>query len=643
MRKPTKLTPEDGIFYKISKKGTCEITLGKVDETTIQHVTDIIKKFIKIKNVKKHIEVTDEEIKLTARKWGYDLKSVSLRLEAWKFEKGIKLSEIKDESVYDYFWLPSGKLQLERLERRRILTPISALCQFEPLSVYVDFLHSIDSTTVIEVEQKGFIQRKRWKGKYFFTIPEGEAKWILKTLSYKISSHYVKNQIKEIFKEYIKSKPPNWAYVFYDLYLVRYENHLAKEILFTLLHDNEIWMIANELGVQSSLSEALPFLQVISTIDSQQKYIQEFWVNYIKHKGGIISVINEIRNLKMKTWRLYQLYNLIPVDELKKEVLSNLNRRLKSSTARIINSELASLHKDWKIDFLAFFGSFSSTDWINIINKSTLKSIRTLFGNFIEHRKLEQAPFLVRFAEALVDEKVDWNRLITEGKPSLYRLCGLIQFVERVSPRYARVLINKLSELDLNELFSRDDPVAIEKGISKARSLNGLHTETYKLSIFHSWKKIIERVNDETWRNIFHSSDMEENFWLLWNIRRHDVGKAKQLAKRYKDLFMTYFLKPIFPLSKALTFSGILHYCDINIQKIKIKTNFKKVMQILDNLRNKKYPSCTQIILILTTLKIKCPHYFRFFRTILNDSRIMSCIHHNKLEEFYKKLIQNRH
>lgn len=622
------------IFQDLSAEEKYEVRLGKLNKETIEHVKKIIRKFIENNNVNQFLKggVKEEEIEYVSRKWGYDLNGVSLRLTyGWNFRGGMKLSEVTDDHVYESYWSSDGKIRLENPERRKILLHISALCQFEPLMVSSLFLYSIDPETVSDLKDEQIIEIKKWRNNDFFTIPEDDAKWILRTLSSKISVQFVENETKNIFKKYIESRPLNWMHVFYDLYLAKNDNPFAEEILAYLLYDGKTWETVKEISIESSLLDIIHFLEAISWINPPQEYIQNFLLYYIERKG--ISIVRkEIRDWKAHPIYLHRLYTLTPIDELKVEIISNLNRRLRSATAKKINRELASLHKNWGLDFRSFFDTFSVTDFISIINKSQLKSIRTLFRNFIEHRNLVNAPFMLRFAKALVDERVDWNRLLAQGNPSLYRLNGLVQLVEKVDPQFAIELVERLSQLDLNELFSRDvDPVAAEKGISKAKTVNDFHTQLCKLRISHLWERIISKINDETWSNILYSSDVEQNLWLLWNIYRHDELKAQRLARAHEHFIKESIFKAKFPPIKLLTSLGILHFCGINIQKIQIdKINVEEIKQTLDELKNKERLPCTQIILSLITLKVKLPpNQFQIFKEILNEPQIKKSIYKN--------------
>jgi len=628
------LTQEDGTLYYIDRKNKCKVSMGGKDKYALDHIKAIIKSFIDIKQVNDYIKITEGEINEVAKSWSYNLYAISTRLRfGWNYRKGMKLSEIKEYHLYNWLWSPSGKVRLDLSDRQKILLTVSAICQFEPLMVWSPFIQRIDPLTAKRLEDEGIIDRKTWREKDFYIISKGDAELYLKAVSYKLSSQFVNKEVKRIIKEYISSRPPNWMYVFYDLYLERHDVPAAVEILSYLLRDREVWELVKTFSKDATITDVLPFLEALFYVDKEKKY-SEFWAQYIENRG-IKKLKEEVLELKSTTQYLYRLYRLLPFQELKDVVILNLIERFRKSTAHKINEEMQSLYKDWKIDLVIFFNSFSLIDWINIFNRSTLKSIRTLLGNFILHRKLIHTPFIKKFCEALADNRIKWNKLIHSKNASLYRLNGLLQLVDTVDRQfhtsYAKKILKILSQIDLNDVFSREVDSKIREKKSKSKIINDFHAQVVKVNAWEEWEKILSNINDETLGEVFYSSDAEQNFWLLWIIYRYDTQRAAQLAKKYISLFKKLLDKIEDHLPKKLAFIGILNLCNINIKKVKInKIDVNKVKQILYDLKNIQNPPCTQIILILKGIKpFLSREKFLMLKEILNETKIKNCIENN--------------
>ena len=127
MRKTGKFLLEnvegEDTFYNEGQKRESIVWLLP-DEVSKEHVKNIIKKFIEVKEIS--YEVSKKDLDEVAERWSNDLFWVWLRLISWNY-KDQKLSDIRDDQIYDSIWSPNGEIKL--IERKKILFPLSALCR----------------------------------------------------------------------------------------------------------------------------------------------------------------------------------------------------------------------------------------------------------------------------------------------------------------------------------------------------------------------------------------------------------------------------------------------------------------------------------------------------------------------------------
>jgi len=471
-----------------------EVSLGKSEVETVEHVKQIIRKFIRTEDIK--TDVTEEEIDYVSRKWGNDLKGVYLRLVAWKskLESGVhmRLTEVEDKCVYDYIWDPNEKIQLGRRQRLEVLLPISVICQFEPLSVFMLFFKTTAQEIAFKLENKGLLDRVEWAGREFFRMPEGRADWILRTLSYKISPKFVDIETKRVFKEYLKSKPPNWTYVFYCLNL-RQDTTQVKKILTAIFEDEDVWKTIKEM-VEKELFFSLAYFPVISQAMIEHKHREkEIW-SCIKNKGlnwimseiflckisaltKLLLIIKRLErelfemtvyelnkvpqkleknlqeaSIKSLCWLCYIVFFAYPESEwgpLSRLILKIIEDKLKSGTANNVKHNLPFLNGIHKIITLEeFFARFQVSNWKQIVSNSpTFDSIYHLLCDVSKKWKLESAA--KNLGKALIEIGTEF--LIMRKEASAYRLYGAVKRIRELGLDI-RPLVEGVIESDVNTL-----------------------------------------------------------------------------------------------------------------------------------------------------------------------------------------------
>jgi hypothetical protein len=599
MRKTGKVLLEDveqDIFYDEGTKSEYIVRLLP-DEMSRVHVQNIIKGFIEVKEIE--YEVSEKELKDVTQKWGNNLYWVWLRLNSWNYSEGQKLSDITDDAVYEYIWSDRGEIKLSLPERRKILLPLSVLCQFKPLKVYelVNFLED-NRNTLIELRKEGIVSLSTWRGKNsegkdfeyaFISVSGSFAEVILATLSRKDHSFRINGREREIqiFKDYLKSNPPNWYAVFYALNLARKgeKSDFVKKILISLLNDVDAWEIVRENAKDILLIQMASLLDILSGI-------------------GEIGKVLEIKR------------------EYKKLHCKGLQDKIKSSSATTIRKYLPLLSHI--VDLNKFFEACSISDYTHIIHSSTINAIRLLFIDFQERKLYFATKGMI---EALLD--ADLARLVQEST-SLYRLNGLIKEVKQAHVSAATKFVEKLSEIDLNELFSRNDPDAERKGLTKAQVVNYFLANRISFAPPHGGR-IVNKIKEDVWNSLIYSASPKERFWLLWNVYRNSKDKAKYLVKNNIGQFL---LKTCDDEFFRMALMGLLHLCDFEI-----KNEYLPIVTrgLLENELHKS----THIVLSLIALRVKLPpSSFQFFDIIkYTKERVNSIPDDPQLKELLQKLI----
>lgn len=600
MRKTGKVLLEDAepdIFYDEGTERKYIVPLLP-DKKITEHVQNIIKRFIEIKEIE--YEVLEKELEDVAQKWGNDLYWVWLRLNSWRYDEGQNLSDITDDQLYDSVWSDRYEIKLSLMKRRNILLPIAAVCRFEPLKVAESFLRlqDIDEGVLKELKEEGIIQisGKRYD---FLSIKESFADIILscvlrKDPFFKENYRTKENYTIQIIKNYLMQKSSNPGNVFSVLYSARETEKAisAKKILGSLLDDANVWAVVKENVKDISLGQMISLLDSLLWVEGKK-----LWMKCEK--------VPEIRLCYLR-----QNYK-------------NIQDKLRSSSARTIMSYLPLLARIVTLE--RFFRVFSISDYKHIINSSTINAIRLLFIHF---QKWELYSAAKKMIEALLD--ADLARLV-EKSASLYRLGGLIKEVKEADSSAATRFVENLSEMDLNGLFSRNDPDAERERLTKEQVVNYFLANRISFAPPHGGR-IVNKIKDEVWNFLIYSASQKERFWLLWNVYRNSKDKANHLVKNNIGQFL---LKTCDDEFYRMALMGLLHLCDFEIKNVYLPINTRG---LLENELDKN----THIVLSLIALRVKLPPTsFQFFDIIkYTKERVNSIPDDPQLKELLQKLIE---
>jgi hypothetical protein len=566
------MEPEDTFYNEGITRG-CIVRLLP-DKLIKEHVKNIIKKFIEVEGIK--YEVSEKELEDVSKGWGDDLYWLWLRLNSWKYTEGQKLSDITDDQVYESIWSDRYEIKLSMMSRRNILLVIAAICQFEPLKVTDSFLRgrNIDEETLKELKVEGIIRTS--KEYELLSIPEGFADIILSCVLKKDPSFKKNYNIKEdytvqIIKDYLIQNPPIWTNVFSALYSARETEKAssAKQILSSLQDDAHIWEIVKEnveymsWGHMNSLLDSLLWIEEKNSW-MESKKASEIRSRYFKH------------NYK------------------------NIQSKLKLSSAKTIKRYLPLLGHT--VNLNKFFDGFLTSDYKHIINLSTIPTIRKLLFSFQEQNW--NIPYVAeKMVETLPD--ADLTRLIAQENTTLYRLGGLIGNVMQVDPSSAERFVKELSEIDLSELFSREDPIAEEKGFTNAWSI--CYFLSHWISFTPNYRnRIVSNISDELWHHLIIQASSDDGFWLLWNIYVNDLNKAKRIVQNEIGEFLLQKCTKDQNTVFCLPLLGVLQICDFTIHNIPlIETDITKIEKILRTFKRER--KITLLVLSLVALKVKMP------------------------------------
>jgi hypothetical protein len=542
------------IFRFLDRKDTHHVQLGRLDEGTIEHGKNIIKKFIQVENVREWIEVEEEEIESTSKKWGTDFYSFTLRLKyGWRFQQGMKLCEIKDEDVYDYIWSPTEKIKLSIPKRRKIILTISALSQFKPLSIYEIYLYGIgEEGVIIQLEKEGIIGRTTWENRDFFRIQESRAEWFLRTIKHKMTLN-IQDEGEGIFKDYLISEPPNWVFVFQCLYRSREFKDIVPRILTALLDDREVWnLILNMVKREYFFSFFEP----------------SHWEEIIRNSSTFDSIYRLICN-KLEERRL---------DDITRNLTEVI---LQMDMDYLIDHKNPSTYRLYAIITKGGEMGLDTTHFLSEIIQLDIESLRKLFS-IQKGRRME-----------------------VHGEPKGAYLLGLNGITDIARDHSIKIapLIENLSEFKRKELrdllLNYTDLKVINYFLSQPATQNPKSTQ-----------EIIKRAGDDVWINYLRlnltkgTKKKEPAFWLLWNIYRYDKEKAKLYAQSTKELFSENIRTNNFTNEWKLPLMGLF-------QVLEIKTNLnpddeadtEEAINIIRRLNNQTKPDPTRILLSMISLK----------------------------------------
>ena len=398
----------------------------------------------------------------------------------------------------------------------------------------------------------------------------------------------------EVVKRYMSIyEPESWFVIFEKIYSQKDE--LSRNILSILWSDEGI-------------------------LENMKKHIKDLPLGrFISLLSCILWVEGTGKLLESKKAREFQYYYF-------KHNYTLLQEKIRSSSCNRMLKYIRVLGRiKYLINFEKFFAPFSTSDFMEMIKRSSIFSVRILLFNLIKRSKKQS--FFLGLAKNIVKGLImlsneDLLSLLMKS-PSVYRLGGLIGNIQQIDEFLAVKFVEKLSQVDLNEFFSikKEDALATKMGFSKLRSINYFLSHRLKFAP-EGRAKIIENISDETFSTYLEHGPIDEIMWLIWNIFRDNPIKARRLVINNKSSLLqklnesseSYFCPP---------FLGLLYLCGIDINEFPFKLDFTKINQSLNYFKEfgrNKLPSATAIVLSLIFSKLTLPiNEYYSLRKILED------------------------
>lgn len=542
----------------------CWIRLKTGDDEAAKHIKCIIEKFVEVKDIRKRITVADGEIDAAAEKWkDGDLHDVYVRLtEGWHFEKGTKLAEVKDENVFESMFDVNGKWKLGLPERGDVFLALSTICQFESAQVWDKYLQSVDRKKALgELEGEGLIERKSWRGNFFFRIGAGKASWILRAIAWQKDpngskgSEYVRKEIMRTFKDYIRQKPPNWSYIIYCVRVSReaplfireipYETKLPpieplmglkrmpkpiNEFLHCIFEDQETWKAIREM-VETDYFFSLSLLPSLSKTliaayqgEKEQDIVQSLLrkeADQILHElaGSHLSAISDFLSFLWKRGGWVRFKEVVKKIDVRDSRLA----RYKESTAQS------------KCD-LCFLISYANMPMSKLIVKDMQKQLKETSASNIR-KVLRNISGIQGVGVVTLEEffdsflTSDWGRIIRNSS-TIVPIFHLLHFdFSKQKPSLRKTAVS-LSEAfmksDLADLVAQKeaDLYALAGIIEAARELN-LETKTLVESILCADSKILKSL----YLN-------EKKRGAIWTTEKERLAAVKREYKIPKGAFL---------------------------------------------------------------------------------------------------------
>lgn len=423
---------DDDYFYQIyQKKLGGYIELGS--KGSMGHVKNIIAKYL-MKNRATHIIIDDSDFDIFYSKWENNLFLVMLCLNSWKYSQNQKLSEISESDIHDYLWSGKDGLLLSTYQNQAFFKLLAMICQY---GVYIEesMLY-----TLYDLQQKGNVINGNLIGKYkadglfvcqefggenHLSIPPHYSKIILSTLSHKIAT-VPENLDRDVVHSFIR---------LFNLQPVMKLHILALIAKKCLNRRDELYSQANKiLGSLLATFGVDEFSgDVYMAPDTMATLITGISRNEIVCEEKKTEIIR-----KLKTEYVQQNSELI-------------EKRMKQGTARLFEQLLRPLSQ--LIELNQFLSSFTDNDYVEIINRSSFNSVRTLLYSI--HRKWKLKEEKKKIARAI--SLADIGNLITglDTDEIYHRANSYCQYLKEIDVEYADMFVSRLIKIRCDRSFTR--------------------------------------------------------------------------------------------------------------------------------------------------------------------------------------------
>jgi hypothetical protein len=616
---------ENPLFLTVGRD--CMFHTTDPQEKFIEFVEGVIRKFVEIK----HLEASQEEMEYVAEKWSksHDLVWVMQFLRSFEEEKIArplaKLSEIREKHVFMSVWREDGDIKLCLPRRRNILLPLSALCQFEPLSVwpfFIENLPNVDNAVLRgELRKENIVEFFSWRSCEFVSLPESWADLILSTYSAQDLNFNRKNYTEEISKQYLRTKPPNWVYVFLALHSGRRDHPFAREIFHSLIGDDKSWKVVTENIRNVHIVQMMSLLQILRRFGEKEK-ARDFFSQYCEHKS-----IDEISHEILK-WEISSIF----------ATLQNI-LKINKESAKAIVAKLTCYPSVLMEALMRTSGTVQSNFLYDILYELSKVKCSRCEGRFQINKQ-----FCPKCEEKIRNEDYPLENSINNLIISLLRKNResytefYADFQNKLKSCTAQTIRKALRPLaiagvDLRDFFGPFSKSDYRRIMEKSHTLKSVESLLYSFLRYYliepsyNFTEVFE-VFPDTWIHLIDSELLEDrkmSFNLLWDIYRISSSRAKRIVQSCEERLRKGWINAGIPTYYPATL-GLLHILDFDIRNIPIDQDTLKIERMLNSLALK--PSL--LVLSLIALKVKLPsEQYQNFRKMLDEQPIKGCINNN--------------
>lgn len=616
---------ENPLFLAVGRD--CIFHTTDPQEKFLEFVEGVVRKFVDIK----HLEASEEEIKLITEKWskGHDLVWIMHFLRSFEEEKVVrplaKLSEIGEKQVFRSVWREDGDIKLCLPRRRSILLPLSALCQFERLSVwplFIENLPNVDSAVLREeLRKENIVEFFSWGGCEYVGLPESWADLILSAYSTQDPNFNRENYTGDILKQYLRTKPPNWVFVFLALHRERHNYPFARGILHSLVGDDEIWEVVAENIGNVHILKMLYLLQILIRSAEKEK-ARDVFSHYCAHKS-----INGISQ-EMLEWEISSVYASL-------QNISRINRE----DAKAIVAKMSHYPSVLMDALMRTSGTLQANFLYDILYElSKVKCAHCLEGFQINKQFCPKCEEEVRNEDYPLETSIN-NLIISllrKNKGSYTEF--YVNFQDKLKSCSAWIVKKAMRPLaiagvDLRrffEPFSRSDYSRI---MERTYTLKGVESLLYSFLRYYliepldNFTEVFE-VSPDAWIHLIDSDLLEDrkmSFNFLWDIYRASPTRARRIVQSHEERLRTGWVNKGIPAYYPAPL-GLLHILDFDIGNIPVDQDTLKIRRMLNSLALK--PSL--LVLSLIALKVKLPsEQCRDLIEMLDEQPTKGCINDN--------------
>ena len=453
----------------------CADETVKIASETIYY--DVLEKYAAAyqrENSTHYVALENDKAALLEEQHAHNLIASRTRLQTWR-KIGGRLSEVKQEEVYKI-------LEQKYLSyARKTLSALCALWQFEIPAHYLFVEEILDPVEVQYLREQRMLFRSNIQGYgdlYEVLLHPEEAREIFEAAIYRqrhfIDANMVNTELISQLRAYLKTKPPNYIFVYRQLHRQKQET-----VLSSLLMDRDLQDCAAEEFKIGNIFDAALYLFILSKIDlpRAQEMLQ-----------ALISTL-EIKNVCLKL--LDTRWHFV-----------NALRYIKKIDVKFVQVIVEEMSKDQS----------------HIFGEKMNYSTFTGLGNLIELLGSLNSPHV----QVLIDT-IDMKQWAQRAKmPTLQRLFWMIRALNDISPIQAKRLLENIPVQFLVAKANVSDLSSVEGLVVFLRRLEYPADE---LRLF------VETMDMEQLARRVETPSLQKLYWLIRSLNEISPLAVNRLLK----------------------------------------------------------------------------------------------------------------